>query len=187
MRYALAAGLVLAAGVAAGCGGSQPPVVASLRTSATAGGRTNAAGGSHPGSVAALARCFTDHGFQAYVGGAGSTGSAELTFFGVTISGNVDPSSPQFQAARRACSKYLPGGGPPPLSAAQKAERVRGFTRFAACMRKHGVPSFPGPDSAGTFPLDAVQQLNPGTTTFQSAFKACEGLMAKVGPQIRLG
>ena len=31
----------------------------------------------------------------------------------MVISGSVDPSSPQFQAALQACRKFLPGGGPP--------------------------------------------------------------------------
>lgn len=188
VRGASAAGLAVLALAAAGCGGSKSPAVASLTTSSSHGGtHAGGAGGDRAKSEAALARCLSDRGFRAYVGGSGSSGENVLRFAGVTIPGNVDPSSPQFQAAQRACSKYLPGGGPPPLSAAQKAESIRDFTRFAACMRKHGVSSFPDPDSAGIFPLSSIDQLDTRTPTFQSADKACQGLMAKVGPRFRFG
>lgn len=68
----------------------------------------------------------------------------------------VDPQSPAFQAAQTSCKRFLPGGGPPPVSEAQKRQAVQ----FAECMRAHGVPSFPDP----TFP--------PGGGIFQAAPQA---------------
>ena len=64
-------------------------------------------------SRAAFAACLTAHGFTASVGSAATAGNNVLSIEGVIVSGNVDPSSPQFQAAMAACRKYLPGGGPP--------------------------------------------------------------------------
>jgi hypothetical protein len=185
-RGALASALALLALAAAGCAGSKSPAVASLTTTSSTTASTTTRSGA-TASRAALARCFTQHGFQAYVGGAGSSSGSGLDFAGVTIPGNVDPASPQFQAARQACSKYMPGGGPPALTPAQKAASLRGLTRFAACMRTHGVSDFPDPDSSGIFPLGSIRQLNADTPTFQKADKACEGLMAKVGPRISFG
>ena len=112
---ARAAGLVIClaglTGAVAGCGGSTTPSVASVpsttaTTSATAGPATSP-------SRAAFAACLTAHGFTASVGSAATAGNNVLSIEGVIVSGSVDPSSPQFQAAMAACRKYLPGGGPP--------------------------------------------------------------------------
>src|SRR5271154_4237409 len=100
---ALAAVLTLLAVAAAGCGSSKTPSVASLATTTVTGSTTS--GGSAQsaiGSRAALASCFASHGFQASVG-SGDGGGRSLSVFGVTLSGNVDPDSAQFQAAMQAC------------------------------------------------------------------------------------
>jgi hypothetical protein len=104
----------------------------------------------------------------------------------MTISGNVDPDSPQFQSAMQACRKYLPGGGPPTLTPAQQAEAAKAMLRFATCMRSNGVPSFPDPNGEGRFPLGSLSELDPNSPLVQSAFKACESLEPKVGPRIEL-
>lgn len=45
---------------------------------------------------------------------------------------------------------------------------------FASCMRSHGVPSFPDPDSSGRFLLPGSVQNAP---RFQSASQACQHLL----------
>jgi hypothetical protein len=178
-------GLALIALLAGGCGGSKTPAVASLAT-------TNSAGSAAPtsaakvartrGSLAALAKCFASHGLAANVGSDGSGG--ELTFFGVTIGGNIDPDSPRFQAAAEACRKFIPGGGPPSLSPAQEAKHTEALARFAACMRKERVSDFPDPDGQGRFPFASLNQLDPNAPVFQAAYKTCQPLLPTFGPQI---
>jgi hypothetical protein len=102
----------------------------------------------------------------------------------VVVTGNVDPSSPQFQAALQACRKYLPGGGPPSLTPAQRAVARKAMTSFAACMRKHGPANFPDPSSDGLLPLHLGIDLN--SPLVARAFKACESLEPTVGPRIEL-
>jgi hypothetical protein len=56
----------------------------------------------------------------------------------------VDPSSPAFKAAQKACAKLMPGGGPgsgPPPS----AQAVARMLKIAQCMRRHGISDFPDP------------------------------------------
>ena len=55
----------------------------------------------------------------------------------------LDPQSPAFQAAQKACGKLLPGGGP----GARKPTRAQfvAALAFAKCMRTHGLPRFPDP------------------------------------------
>jgi len=164
----------------AGCGGSSSPSVARLATTTSSATKTAA---TRP-STAALAACFRSHGFAASLG---SGGGANIRFGGVTISGNVDPNSPQFQAAVQSCRKYLPGGGPPSLTPAQRAMAVKAMASFAACMRRKGAPNFPDPNSDGTFSASDIKQLGIGTPGFQTAFKTCEPLEPKVGPRIVFG
>jgi hypothetical protein len=72
-----------------------------------------------------------------------------------------------FDAAMKACEKYLQNaidkGGPD----AAEIERLR---QFAKCMREHGVPDFPDPKADGTSQI----QINPDDPNFTTAEKACE-------------
>lgn len=180
---AAVAGLTL---LASGCGGSKSPSVASLGTTgSTATSATVGASGTTANpNQAAFATCLSQHGFVAAVGSAGSAPNKSLSIAGVIVSGNVDPSSPQFQAAVQACRKYLPGGGPPSLTPAEQAEWARAMANFAACMRKSGVPGFPDP-KLGTPPLSS-SGINPGSPLVQKAFNACQSLEPTFGPRIQL-
>ncbi len=176
------AGLI---GTVAGCGSSKTPSVASVPS--TAGTATATAGPAAPPSRAAFAACLTSHGFTASVGSAATVGNDVLSIEGVIVSGNVDPSSPQFQAAMAACRTYLPGGGPPSLSPSQRAAAAKAMLSFAACMRQNGVPSFPDPNGRGMFPLGSIERIDPTSPLVQRAFKACQQLEPKVGPRLQLG
>ena len=82
--------------------------------------------------------------------------------------GGLDPNSPAFKSATRACGHLMPGGGAPAaISPQEQAQDLR----FASCMRTHGVPNFPDPDHDGAFTLPSgVDQQAP---QFQRATKAC--------------
>lgn len=60
------------------------------------------------------------------------------------------------------------------------------MTKFAQCMRAHGVPDFPDPNPGGTppFPASSIEKLDPGSPQLQAAFKACESREPKVGPRV---
>jgi hypothetical protein len=182
----LAASCVIAA---AGCGsGSSAPGVASLgATGGTSPSTTTAQTASAGSDSSKLAACFRSHGFPATSasgGGGGSSGELTIHLPGVSISG--DPQSPQFQSAMQACRKYLPGGGPPALTPAQQAESRRELTRFAACMRKHGVAGFPNPTSQGTFPIGSLQPLGLTSPQSQAAAHTCQPLLGNIGKRLRL-
>jgi hypothetical protein len=56
----------------------------------------------------------------------------------------LDPFSPQFQAAQKAC-RYLE----PQLSPAQQQRSDEDALKLSQCMRAHGVPNFPDPKLLG--------------------------------------
>jgi hypothetical protein len=106
----------------------------------------------------------------------------------------IDPNSPTFQAAQRACQKELPNGGRP--SPQQQAKMQKALLAFSACMRSHGIPDFPDP----TFPTGGGAQLrirsgsgsdlNPQSPRFQAAQTACQGNLpgnVKVGARPTTG
>jgi hypothetical protein len=162
-------GLAGIAVLLAGCGGSTAPPVADLATTSAGAGTAGARNAKAQPSQAAFAACMTSHGFAASVGG----GSGQIQIAGVRISAG-DPGSSQFQSAMQACRKYLPGGGPPEMTPEQRATWAAGLARFAGCIRRNGVPSFPGPDSDGRLPLDT---LAPGfflTSAFEHAYADCK-------------
>jgi hypothetical protein len=96
-------------------------------------------------------------------------GRVGLQISAVPGKGGLGLNSPAFQSAQQACKKLLPNGGnPPKLSAGEKQQ----FLKFAACMRTHGVPSFPDPTFSGGGVR--VQIGGPGVSPSSPAFKAAQ-------------
>jgi hypothetical protein len=76
------------------------------------------------------------------------------------------------------------GGGSPGVASAVSSMNAAttltqtGIVAFTECMRSHGVPNFPSPDSSGGIPktqVIAVRSDNPAR--FDSASKTCEHLL----------
>jgi hypothetical protein len=153
--------LIVAAAVAvlvAGCGGGSSPPTSSANAHAAA---TDLAG-----SALAFAACMRSHGLPSYPDPQVSQSAGHAS---VHISpGGLDPNSPAFKSATRACGHLMPGGGAPAaISPQEQAQDLR----FATCMRTHGVPNFPDPghDGAFTLPTGVDQQASE----FQRATTAC--------------
>lgn len=168
--------------VAAGCGGSKAPSVASLtpttKQQSPSSTSPAAAGGSAYGSNVAWASCMTAHGIATSPSGDG-----------VMITSNVDPNSSLFQMAYKACAKMWsqpPPQSAPTLSPAQQVAAAKANLAFASCMRTHGVPGFPDPNGQGTFPAASMQGIDANSPLVLTAFKACESLESKVGPKIMI-
>jgi hypothetical protein len=58
----------------------------------------------------------------------------------------------------------------------QNAAGRQGALAFASCMRKNGIPSFPDPNSQGTFLLTPGSGVDPSSHSFQAAMQACQKL-----------
>jgi hypothetical protein len=66
------------------------------------------------------------------------------------------------------------GGGSSPALAGQTAYQKA--LAYSQCMRSHGVPNFPDPDSKGNILTTRADHLTQGAPQFVSANKACEHL-----------
>jgi hypothetical protein len=70
------------------------------------------------------------------------------------------------------------------MTAAQQRQALSQALKFSACMRAHGVPSFPDPTTRNggvTISLGG-SGMNPNSPQFQSAQRACRSLMPGGGP-----
>jgi hypothetical protein len=68
----------------------------------------------------------------------------------INSSSGLDPQSPAFQSAQKACSNLLPGGGPG--RGQPSASRKAAMVNLAECMRKHGLSTFPDPTATPPSP-----------------------------------
>jgi len=120
------------------------------------------------GSPLAYSQCMRTHGIPDYPDPVGD----KIELHGSPGS-DLNPDSPQFQAAQKACQALQPRGGKDGGQADPKAQAQA--LKYAACMRSHGVPSFPDPIFSGggiQFKVDS----DPNSAQFQAAQKACQSL-----------
>jgi hypothetical protein len=145
-------GLALAA-----CGGSSHP---------------SASSSSDPGLKFAV--CMRAHGVTNFPdpGGSGQ--------FNFSLGSGINPASPTFQHAQKAC-----GGGPggPPQIHMTERQKLSAL-HFAQCVRTHGVPGFPDPAYSAPSnggPILALRGMffapspgfNPMSPAFRQAAKDC--------------
>jgi hypothetical protein len=180
VAHVRAAGLLGVALLAAGCGGgSKAPSVASFAakgaTSAMEQGSSAVsgltAGGPRvvfSGVGVAFSACMRTHG---------APNVPDPDVRGQLLITGIDPNSPQFRSAEKDCQKFIPKQQPP--SPAQRAHAQAQALRFAACMRSHGVPSFPDP----TFSAGNIGQrgIDSNSAQFRAADKVCAAFSAFPG------
>ena len=53
--------------------------------------------------------------------------------------------------------------------------------KFSACMRKHGLPNYPDPNSQGVITIDSGMGIDPGSPAFRSAQATCSKLLPNGG------
>jgi hypothetical protein len=190
------AGLTL---LAAGCGGGSSPSVASLGTTTgnTPTGTTTPGSSASGGLGPATSGGSGTGGVHSAIAGGGSV--EQLTQYAACMRKNgvpnfpdpntqgqlsfssangFDPRSAAFQHAQQGCQKLIPNGRQP--SPAQQAQERTELLTLAQCMRKHGYPSFPDPDSQGAFDFTGASAVDPNSLQFQSAMSACRPSNGKV-------
>ncbi len=184
-----------AALVLAGCGSaSSGPGVAHLGADASSGSKP-AGGGGSPAEVGAVnqqkmvayAQCMRSHGVPEFP----EPTEGRLVVHSSDRNGKatgVDPGSPAFAAAQKACGKLAPAGLGHSVSPQQQKQMQEGALKMSACMRSHGVPNFPDPKFSGNsvqIKISPASGVDPSSPVFQAAQKACQsktpGLPAEKG------
>ena len=174
MRYAILLCLAGAIVSLAACGSSGAYNAGST-------GPNNAAAANAQGLK--FSQCVRAHGVPNF-SDTGSNGSGGLMIqqndragSGSTEKVNGVPvNGPAFQAAMKACARYLPNGGHP--SAAQTARMKAQALAMSRCMRSHGVPNFPDPtfgsgSDGGARIRIGGSGIDFNSPAFQTAQKEC--------------
>jgi hypothetical protein len=155
------AGLAL---LAVACGGSSGSDVAQLGSTAA---RSDPAAASAQGNgPLEFSHCMRAHGVTKFPDPASGGAIPKLSLAQLGVS------SSRFQGAQRACRHLLPNGGSGSTSAQQRYVRALAL-RFSPCMRAHGVPNFPDPDSTGRIPDPESLGIDQGSPKFEAANQAC--------------
>jgi hypothetical protein len=68
-------------------------------------------------------------------------------------------------------------------SGQSQAQNVAQALRYAHCMRSHGVPNFPDPNSNGAFHFSIKSGINTQSATFLAAQRACQSILPGIGQQ----
>jgi hypothetical protein len=110
---------------------------------------------SHRSAFVALSKCMRSHGVTNF--------PDPVNGGGIQLPDGFDTQSPAFKTAQGICFRLLPGRGSPKASAATIADA----RDTAACMREHGVPSFPDPIVTDKPPYEL--NLNPADYSEVSA------------------
>jgi hypothetical protein len=71
-------------------------------------------------------------------------------------------------------SRAAPAGGG--TASGPSSALVKQAVKYAECMRKHGVPAFPDPDTAGSFSIAGLASLDRSSPQFQTAAGDCQAL-----------
>lgn len=80
-----------------------------------------------------------------------------------------------------ACSSSAPSAGSTGAPRAAASTSSPSAVAYSACMRSHGVPNFPDPDSTGQLPKGDAQSFGVGATQLQAAQTACQALYPNDG------
>lgn len=164
-RTLLVAAVALATAVLTGCSsGSGGPGVASLGGSSSPSGSS---GNASDASPLAYSQCMRAHGVPDYPD-PNAQGQVRIESH---PGSDLDPNSPTFKAAQQACQSLQPT---PP--AAQQQRNYQALLKFSSCMRAHGINDFPDPQPDGRMQISAApgSDLNPNSSTFQAAQRACQ-------------
>jgi hypothetical protein len=89
----------------------------------------------------------------------------------------ISPTSQQFQTANAACQSLYG----PAQNSSQQAQAAAKDLKYAVCMRSHGDPNFPDPNSQGGFSgggsSSSSSGVDPNSPTFQAANKKCQSIL----------
>jgi hypothetical protein len=189
----LIVGITALALLGAGCGGSaKTPTVAHLGSGTSSSSSTASAGSSQSGSssagssqsgsaspdsqAVAYSACMREHGVPSFPDPKVTTNGNE-----VKVAVRVTPGitgNPKFNSAQKACSKLIPGGGPGPASNHPiSLEEQSEYLKAAACIRTHGIPSFPDPTFEGGGVHISHKGLDLSSPQARKAEEACQSLI----------
>jgi hypothetical protein len=161
---ALLAATIFAAG---GCANNNEPEKTVATVGPAAGSNSPApdvSGGNRGGDPVAFAKCMRDNGVPNFPD-PGKNGQIQLD-----PNSGVDQESAEYRKAQDACKQYI-GSAARVREDAASQWTIEDKIKYADCMRKNGLPSFPDPDKNGQMVLP--RSIDPESEQFKAAESAC--------------
>lgn len=151
-------GVLAFAVLAAGCGGSNGP------------SSPVASSGGPLAKALAYTRCMRSHGIRDFPDPTTPTGGGVTFHLNRSPGSDLNRNNPTFHAASQSCQTLSPAGQ---QAASAPTKQIAKEVRWARCLRSHGVPDFPDPNSSGA--IDSAK-FDPTSPAFQRASAACKSL-----------
>jgi hypothetical protein len=158
LRPLAALALIAVVALISACGSNAP---------ASSGGGNNTAANDQ--KAVEFAECMRNNGVSEFPD---PGASGKFTIDGIVNGSSLDPSTPAFKQALRACENLEPAGF---MGGRRSAQEQDAALKFAQCIRANGVPDFSDPTENG--PLINVQH-GQSNTELQAALQKCRYLMA---------
>ncbi len=130
-------------------------------------GPGSAGAGSTKAKFLAYSRCMRSHGVSDFPDPTTPPGGGVAFVIDAGRGSDLNPNDPAYRAANQACRAALPPGVE---GASRPSPKIAAEVRWARCLRAHGVPRFPDPNSEGAF--DSAE-FNDTTPAFHAASTAC--------------
>jgi hypothetical protein len=145
---------LIAAGCGGGSGGAGVASVGTTRAATAAASTTSASASPLLTQLLHLAACMRSHGVTNFPDPTTQGGGLRLV---IGPKSGIDPSSPLFQHAQKACASLMPTRNQIAAEAAKELQqRLPGLISFAKCMRHRGVAHFPDPSPQQGLTLEMV-------------------------------
>lgn len=110
--------------------------------------------------------------------GCGGGGSPSVASLGAgTTTDSASSASPAAGSSSSDSGSGGAGGGELKMVMGKSKDGAK----FAACMRKNGVPNFPDPGADGSISIDSSSGINPRSPKFQQASQTCRKLLPNGG------
>ena len=149
--------------------GPATPGVATLTPTASTGTSSAVAGKATP-DAAKYAQCMRAHGVPDFPDPV--NGRFDIT---AGPGSDLDPGSPQYAAADKACAALSPEDQAASGTVDPQAQAAA--LKYSACMRSHGVPSYPDPVFIGGSIREAVKAgsgIDPNSPQYIAVQNACQ-------------
>jgi hypothetical protein len=179
-RLGATALLVPVALLSSGCSGGQPRgSVGHLGSATVSPPMDRSSSTKAKGFTVAFSACMRSHGEPGFPDPV--IGPRGYGIIRIPRSDGIDPGSAQYRSAERACTRLL---GPVPAVFVSSSQEQSEWLGFAACVRRHGEPTFPDP----TFPKGVMQiDWRGGDMSFprfRSAVRSCASLEPRGAPPL---
>jgi hypothetical protein len=172
---------MLVAGCGAGGSGQGVVSLGTMTTTATAttapAARQSVNKSSPTNSAIAFVGCMRTHG-ESNMPEPNVSKTGGHTSVSVSASSGIDPNSPLFAAAYKACRHLLPNNGAPSKEDTITPIDQKDYLKAAACMRAHGITDFPDPSfQDGDVSFSSRAQIDTNTPQYMGALRTCQRLI----------